>query len=695
MKSELVKPAHLARKAVVYIRQSTPHQVVSNQESLRLQYALRQRAREFGWHEADIDVIDADLGLSGASAAQRSGFKELVGRVGLSEVGLILSIDVTRLARNCSDWYPLLDICGLRGCLIADRDGVYDPGSANGRLLLGLKGTISELELHTIRSRLTAGLLAKAERGELALSLPVGLMRDPSGVVVKDPDLAVQERLGLVFELFMKFRTVAKVMRVLNGRGLDLPRRDRHGDPCWARATICSVAAILKNPAYAGAFVYGRTRMREVAREGASRAKAPRPIDEWRIVVKDRYPAYVDWTTYEMIRTVIKDNRAEYMRTKTRGAPRDGDLLLHGIAWCARCGHKMYVRYKGGGQYVCNHLRSNEGLPACQYVRAARVDAAVTDAFLAALAPAELDALSRARRAQLQVDTAMRASADRQLERKRYAAALAERQFNKVDPDNRLVAAELERRWEVALNEVRAAEEALAQQSSPQAIGRMGMGKALYGKVVSLAGRLPHIWADPATTDAQRKALLRCLVDKVVLERGEHDVALVRIVWRGGAASNLEVKLTVNSVAKLTRGAEMYDRVLDLARKGVADEDIAATLTREGHRSPNCETKVLPITIGRIRRGAGIPVTARRTRWSHDSSRLSPPELAVRLNIPVNWIYVQIRQKRLLIDQQPTEAYLFQDTPSVLNAVRNLRKHTVNSIDLRICQPHQEGHQHA
>jgi hypothetical protein len=249
---------------------------------------------------------------------------------------------------------------------------------------------------------------------------------------------------------------------------------------------------------------------------------------------------YVDWQTYEMIRRVIRDNRAEYMRTKTRGAPRDGDLLLHGIAWCARCGHKMYVRYKGGGQYVCNHLRSNEGLPACQYIRAARVDAVVADAFLTALAPAELDALSRARRAQQQVDTALRSSAERQLERKRYAAALAERQFNRVDPDNRLVAAELERRWEVALSEARAAEEALVQQSSPQAIGQMGIGKALHGKVVSLAGRLPQIWEDPATIDAQRKALLRCLVDKVVLDRGEHDVALVRIVWRGGAVSKLE-----------------------------------------------------------------------------------------------------------------------------------------------------------
>jgi DNA invertase Pin-like site-specific DNA recombinase len=694
VKSELVKPAHLARKAVVYIRQSTPHQVVSNQESLRLQYALRLRAHELGWHEADIDVIDADLGLSGASAAQRSGFKELVGRVGLSEIGLILSIDVTRLARNCSDWYPLLDICGLRGCLIADRDGVYDPGSANGRLLLGLKGTISELELHTIRSRLTAGLLAKAERGELALTLPIGFMRDPSGVVVRDPNMAVQERLRLVFEMFLKLSTVAKVMRMLNERGLDLPRRDRHGDLCWTRATVSSVAAILKNPAYAGAFVYGRTRMRSVAREGASRAKAPRPIEEWRIVVKDRYPAYIDWPTYERIRAVIRDNRAEYMRTKTRGAPRDGDLLLHGIAWCARCGHKMYVRYKGGGAYVCNHLRSTEGLPNCQHIRAARIDAAVSDAFLTALAPAELDALSRARRTQMQMDTALRASAERQLERKQYAAALAERQFNKVDPDNRLVAAELERRWEAALNEVRAAEEALAQQTSPQTIAHMGMGKALHGKVVSLAGRLPQIWADPITTDAQRKALLRCLIDKVVLDRGEHDVASARIVWRGGAVTNLEVKMKVNSIAMLTRGMEMRDRALDLARDGMPDVQIATVLTGEGHRSPDCVEKVLPITVQRIRHAAGIQVSKPRSRWSHDSRSLSAPELAAKLGIPVNWLYVQIREKRLLVDRLPSGAYLFRDAPAVLDGIRSLRNHTVNRLDLRICQPHQEGHQH-
>jgi len=369
MRSELVKPTHLARRAAVYIRQSTPNQVANNQESLRLQYALQHRARELGWHEADIDVIDADLGISGASAALRSGFKELVGRVGLKEIGLILSIDVTSLARNCSDWYPLLDICGLNGCLIADRDGVYDPASANGRLLLGLKGTISELELHTIRSRLTAGLLAKAERGELALTLPVGLVRDPSGVVVKDPNLEVQTRIALLFETFLKVRTVAKVMREFNDCGLELPRRDRHGDLHWARATTSAVATVLKNPAYAGAFVYGRTRLRKAA-GGKSAMKAAKPIEDWRVLVKDRYPPYIDWTTYEKIRGIVSDHRAEYMRKQTRGAPRDGELLLTGIAWCGRCGHKMYARYKRLPEYVCNHLSVHQGLPACQYLRA-------------------------------------------------------------------------------------------------------------------------------------------------------------------------------------------------------------------------------------------------------------------------------------------------------------------------------------
>src|SRR5919206_5365073 len=261
MISELVTVRHLGRKAVIYIRQSTPQQVLSNQESLRLQYALRHRAQELGWRDADIEVIDADLGRSGATSTQREGFKDLIARVTLGEVGLILSTEVTRLARNCSDWYPLLDLCGYRQCLIGDRDGVYDAGSANGRLLLGLKGTISELELHTLRGRLTAGLLAKAARGELALQLPIGLVRDASGVVTKDPDREIQGRIALVFATFLEVRTAMAAMRTLQARGLALPRRDRHGDIRWRPATLPAIVGMLKNPAYAGMFVYGRTRL--------------------------------------------------------------------------------------------------------------------------------------------------------------------------------------------------------------------------------------------------------------------------------------------------------------------------------------------------------------------------------------------------------------------------------------------------
>lgn len=694
MKSELVTPAHLARRAVVYIRQSTPAQVVSNQESLRLQYALTGRARDLGWHAADVDVIDADLDQSGASLIGRDGFKDLAARVGLGEIGIVLSIDVTRLARNCSDWYPLLDVCALRGCLIADRDGVYDPGSANGRLLLGLKGSISELELHTIRSRLTAGLLAKAQRGDLALTLPVGLVRLPGDVVVLDPDEEVRGRLGLVFSTFARLRSAAAVMRDLAARGLDLPRRDRHGDLRWTRPTISAVTGILKNPAYGGAFVYGRKRMKsrdELACPGGKSQKTPRTMEDWRIVVKDRYPAYIPWKTYQANQGILADNRAEYMARKTRGTPREGELLLQGIAYCARCGHKMFVRYKGGGQYVCNHLRTQQGLPECQTVRAAAIDAAVGRAFLAAVAPAEIDALSRAHKLRKDVSTTARTAILQQIERKRYQAALAQRQYDKVDPDNRLVAAELERRWEAALIELREAE---AEASNTLPASDAVLDRALRDKVVSLAGRLPALWDDPATGDARRKALLRCLVEKAVLERGTHDVVNVRLVWVGGAVSELAVPRRVNGIDDLAHGTQMRSRIFELAGQGLTDNVIAAQLTREGHRSPSCPERVLPTTVQGVRLGAGIKITRQRTRWPLEPGRLGVTALAERLGIPPKWLYVQIRQGRITIDRRANGAYLFDDTPHTIEALRNLRSRAVECIDLRAHQHDTEGHRH-
>jgi DNA invertase Pin-like site-specific DNA recombinase len=352
--SELITPQHLTRKAIIYIRQSSPHQVLTNRESLQLQYALRERAMELGWRPEEIEIIDGDLGLSGTATHYREGFKELLARVTLGEVGIILSVEVQRLSRNCSDWYPLLDICGYKHCLIADRDGVYDPGTPNGRLLLGLKGQLSEMELYTIRARMTAGLLNKAQRGELALILPVGLVRDADGVVRKEPNLEVQQRLELVFATFLQRRSASKVLQFLNAQQLLLPRRDCFGEVRWRTPTVAAILTILKNPAYAGAFVYGRTRTVRTGAGPRQASQKPLPLEQWRIRVNDKYPAYISWDTYEQIQAMLKDNYAEYDRNKTRGIPRPGAALLHGLVYCGACGHKMVVQYKTGTRDLCN-----------------------------------------------------------------------------------------------------------------------------------------------------------------------------------------------------------------------------------------------------------------------------------------------------------------------------------------------------
>ena len=312
--SEIITSDHQTRQAIIYIRQSTPNQVLSHQESLRLQYALRQRALNLGWREADIEIIDADLGLSGSGAQERKGFKKLLARVVLGQVGLILSYEVTRLSRNCSDWYALLDMCRHSDCLIADNDGIYDPGKANDRLLLGVKGQLSEWELHTLKNRLTAGLINKARRGELALPLPTGLIRDEQGIARKDPHREVQSRLALVFDSFLRLGSANQTLRYFKEQGLDLPRRNRQGDLDWKKPTTGAIVSILKNPAYAGAFVYGRTQWVNQAGDERKKVKKRLPVDQWKIIVKDKYPPYISWDVFEKIQAKLTNNYAEYER---------------------------------------------------------------------------------------------------------------------------------------------------------------------------------------------------------------------------------------------------------------------------------------------------------------------------------------------------------------------------------------------
>ena len=680
MNAELVTARHLARKAVIYIRQSSPHQVLANQESLRLQYALRQRACELGWQETTIEVIDADLGLSGAAAEHRRGFKELIARVTLGEVGIVLSSEVTRLARNCSDWYPLLDLCGYRACLIADRDGVYDPGSLNGRLLLGLKGTMSEVELHLLRGRLTAGLLSKAARGELGLALPAGLERDADGRVTKDPDREVQDRIALVFTTFLEQGSVSRVMKSFKSRQLTVPRRGRFGEVAWRAPTTGMLGGILKNPAYAGAFVYGRTRSchRHYANGKLVTTRCPR--SEWQIVVQGKYPAYLDWDSFERIQAMLRDNYAEYVRNKTRGVPRDGAALLQGIVWCGQCGHKMVVQYKAGNRYVCNHLHATRGEPVCQHLPADPIDAEVVAAFFAAVTPAELEAWAQAHDARRQAEIALDRVQALQVERLRYQAAFAERQFHRIDPDNRLVAAELERRWELALRELRQAEDALARhraaRAKPEALSAEDRARFL-----TLGPQLPALWQQPDMTRERKKALLRSLIDKVVLRRMAADRISIRIVWRGGEISGLEIEVAVYTHRVLARGVEMEARLLALARQGADDATIAAQLTREGYRSARCD-HVSADTVRHIRHQHRVLRDWRRAHPRHVPGWLTMAELARRLRVSRDWLERRIRNGTIAIARDAASGrLLFPDTDVTLAHFQELKAGLVDHLD--------------
>jgi DNA invertase Pin-like site-specific DNA recombinase len=673
--SELVTPLHLARKAIIYIRQSSPHQVLTNQESLRLQYALEQRAVGLGWRSDDIEIIDADLGLTGASVQQREGFKELISQVTLGHVGIILSYEVTRLSRNCSDWYPLLDLCGYKHCLIADRDGVYDPASPNGRLLLGLKGQISEVELHTIRARLTAGLLNKAQRGELALRLPIGLVRDEAGQVHYDPNREVQDRLHLVFDSFLRLRSASQVLRWFNEQELCLPRHDHFGDLAWKKPTVAALLSILKNPAYAGAFVYGRTRTTRTPSGDVSLKRLSRA--DWRICIKDKYPPYIDWETFDKIQTMLQDNYAEYDRKQSRGIPRPGLALLHGLVYCGECGHKLVVQYKGSPCYMCNYLRQQYGVPVCQRIPTVPVDAYVVAAFFQAVSPVELDVYARAVAAQTEATERIDHAHQQQVERLRYAAALAQRQFNRVDPDNRLVAAELEKRWEGALSELKQAEEAetLRQRNS---VTLVALPPDLQAAFTDIGRKLPSVW--PQLSHATQKALLRCLIDKVVIHRAARDTVQVRIVWKGGDTTTQMIPIPVGSLADLSTAEEMKTIILDLSTKGQSDKEIAQYLTSLGHRSP-MRTSVLPNTVKIIRLKHRIFQKRSQSHPRHIQGFLTVPQIADALEISPYWIYHRIDTGCIgVVKDVNTGLYLFRDEPATLQKFKDFKAGKLHNL---------------
>jgi DNA invertase Pin-like site-specific DNA recombinase len=512
-----IQAIHLARYAIVYVRQSTMQQVYRHQESTRLQYALVDRAVALGWSPAQVLVIDEDQGRSGSNAEGRPGFQRLVAEVGLNHVGLVLGTDMSRLARSSRDWYQLLEICAVFFTLLADADGLYDPSTYNDRLLLGLKGTMSEAELHILKQRLLEGKRAKARRGELSLRLPMGYIRHPSGEVMKDPDAQARSVIETIFTQFERRGTLYGVLRYLVEQGLRLPYRlaggARKGELEWRRPNRVTLSNLLHNPIYAGAYVYGRrptdARRKLPGRPATGRVQAT--PEQWQVLLKDRLPAYIDWAQYERNLRQLAANTAQAL-----GVVRGGPSLLSGLLICGRCGRRMATQYNNNGtglRYVCARLMVDYAEPLCQSLIGTALDAAIGRLVLEALQPAALE-ISLQVAADLEAErTREHAQWQQRLERAAYTVQRAERQYQAVEPENRLVARTLERQWEEAL----AAQAALAADyeryltSTPSSLSAQERAA-----IRRLAADIPALWEAPTTTAAERQAIVRQLIERVL-----------------------------------------------------------------------------------------------------------------------------------------------------------------------------------
>ena len=589
---ERITTAHRAKLAYVYVRQSSPGQVRHHQESTELQYRLVERAVLFGWPRERVHVIDDDLGKSGASSRDRHGFQMLIAEVGLGKAGLVMSLDASRLARNNRDWHQLLELCSLFGVLIADGERLYDPNAYHDRLLLGLSGIMSEAELHQIKIRLHQGERQKAARGELRLPLPAGLIHNRDGSVTFNPDEEVQERLRLVFVKFRELRSAKAVMRYLRRGGLLLPVRPLHGpaphDVVWRAADSARVIHILKNPAYAGAYVYGRRRPDPLRRQPGSErigtvAVAP---EDWSICLKDAHPAYLDWDEFMANRRQLADNVARYDAGRP-GAPRKGNGLLQGIVSCGRCARRMCLRYSGPHGdypvYVCVADHSSEGRPRCQEVRALAVDAEVERLILAALTPDRI-VLAIAAAGEIEEETrAMERQWSLKRERARYDAERARRQYDAVEPENRLVARSLERVWEERLRRMDQIEHEYNAWRREQVIS---VSESERQEILALGEDLPGLWRAVTTRSADRKQIVRLVIKELILDqKRRRGYVWIKVIWQTGAASEHWLQRCVQSYAQHADQDRLRQRIAELNGLQKIDGEIAAILNQEALRT--------------------------------------------------------------------------------------------------------------
>jgi DNA invertase Pin-like site-specific DNA recombinase/DNA-binding CsgD family transcriptional regulator len=564
-----VQPHHLDRDAYLYIRQSSMRQVVENVESTKRQYALRARAIALGWPEGRIVVIDSDQGESGASAAWREGFRRLVTDVGLGRAGIVMGLEVSRLARNNADWHRLLEICALADTLILDEDGVYDPTQFNDRLLLGLKGTMSEAELHVLKARLRGGILNKVRRGEYQCPLPTGLVYDAAGDVVLDPDSQVRETMAYFFETFSRVGSAHQTIKVFRSEGLQFPSRVfRHGDSTviFRPLTASTATRTLHNPRYAGAYAYGRRSYRRTA--DGRKALRKRAVRDWLACIPDAHPGYITWDRYQENLRLLEANDRRY-EVARKSPPREGSALLQGRAICGRCGRHLGVRYatrrgRTDAWYVCDRANGNLAEPSCQSIAGSCIDAAVGRLVAEQMTPAAVELALEIRaeiEARQQEADALRGRA---VERAQGEADLAQRRFMMVDPNNRLVADTLEADWNDKLRVVAQARE---DRERARHEDQIAIDDAIRERLVAMTVDFDKLWADPATPNRERKRLLACIIeDATLIKLPREGLTKTHIRFKGGRTHTLTTpnpKSSSELVKTPTELVELVDRLLD------------------------------------------------------------------------------------------------------------------------------------
>ena len=628
--NQKIRTGHLRRNAYLYVRQSSLRQVMENSESTHRQYALRERAIALGWPNESVIVIDSDLGQSGTCATDREGFQKLVAEVGLGRAGIVLGLEVSRLARNSTDWHRLLEICALTDTLILDEDGIYDPSHFNDRLVLGLKGTMSEAEIHVLRARLRGGILSKARRGELAWRLPVGFVRDPRGQVVFDPDLQVQKCIRLLFETFERTGSAWATMKAFRAQEIVFPRRMHRGPRdaplVWRPLEHSLVLHILHNPRYAGAAAFGRHRSRKMPSGEMKHETLPR--NEWLALVKDAHPGYISWDQYEGIQQRLRESRQARGAQCAKSPAREGVALLQGIAVCGRCGLRMTVQYNTRGgehfpRYVCSSETIKQGAPVCQNIAGASIDAAVGELVLATITPLTLETALGVQdelRSRMQEAEHLRRQ---HVQRCRYESELARRRFMQVDPDNRLVSASLEAEWNARLRELREAEELCERHLGTDPAS---LSAEQREEILRLATDFPRVWRDDKTPARERKRLVRLVIEDVTLVK--KDAISVHVRFRGGTTQSIVLPRPLSAAELRKTKREVIDEIDRLLDDHTAAE-IADILNEQGLVSGE-KKRFNRVMIQRLRDAYGLKPRYERLR---ERGLLTLAQIAKRRNV--------------------------------------------------------------